>query len=116
MWGLAVDAEGLAYAEAYKRAVAQGESLDQDWDAPPGVGSGGRDTLVRLAEGVEKTIPGGVTNDMIPVMFDRFPEHHPPRGCNVLYLDGHVEFVEYPGKFPVTQSFLEAMAELDNLQ
>jgi len=28
--------------------------------------------------------------------------NHVPSGCNVLYMDGHVELVNYPGKFPVT--------------
>jgi prepilin-type N-terminal cleavage/methylation domain-containing protein/prepilin-type processing-associated H-X9-DG protein len=27
--------------------------------------------------------------------------NHVPGGCNVLYMDGHVEFVNYPSKFPV---------------
>jgi prepilin-type processing-associated H-X9-DG protein len=26
---------------------------------------------------------------------------HVPGGANVLYMDGHVEFVKYPGKPPV---------------
>jgi prepilin-type processing-associated H-X9-DG protein len=28
--------------------------------------------------------------------------NHVPGGCNVLYMDGHVEFLKYPGKFPVS--------------
>ena len=27
--------------------------------------------------------------------------NHVPGGCNVLWLDGHVEFIKYPGKFPI---------------
>jgi len=26
---------------------------------------------------------------------------HTPGGSNVLYMDGHVEFIRYPGKAPV---------------
>ena len=29
--------------------------------------------------------------------------NHLPGGCNVLYLDGHVDFVRYPGVWPVNQ-------------
>ena len=29
--------------------------------------------------------------------------NHVPGGCNVLYLDGHVEFSKYPGKFPTSE-------------
>ncbi len=32
---------------------------------------------------------------------DRY--NHVPGGCNVLFMDGHVEFIKYPGRFPVTQ-------------
>ena len=28
--------------------------------------------------------------------------NHVPGGGNVLYMDGHVEFIKYPGKFPMT--------------
>ena len=28
--------------------------------------------------------------------------NHIPGGCNVLYLDGHVEFLKYPSKTPVS--------------
>jgi prepilin-type N-terminal cleavage/methylation domain-containing protein/prepilin-type processing-associated H-X9-DG protein len=28
--------------------------------------------------------------------------NHIPGGCNVLYMDGHVEFLKYPAKYPVT--------------
>lgn len=33
--------------------------------------------------------------------------NHVPGGCNVLYLDGHVEFIKYPNpaKFPCTKSW-----------
>jgi prepilin-type N-terminal cleavage/methylation domain-containing protein/prepilin-type processing-associated H-X9-DG protein len=29
--------------------------------------------------------------------------NHVPGGCNVLYMDGHVEFLKYPAKYPVTK-------------
>ncbi|HEX30397.1 TPA: hypothetical protein ENG04_09985, partial [Candidatus Poribacteria bacterium] len=28
--------------------------------------------------------------------------NHIPSGSNVLFMDGHVEFINYPGKFPIT--------------
>ncbi len=31
--------------------------------------------------------------------------HGGPDGCNVLFMDGHVEFKEYPGAFPVSKTF-----------
>ncbi len=32
--------------------------------------------------------------------------NHVPGGCNVLYMDGHVSFVRYPGEFPVCPGWL----------
>lgn len=37
-------------------------------------------------------------------------------GGHVLYLDGHFEFVPYPGKFPMVPSFVEGLRSLDALQ
>ena len=37
-------------------------------------------------------------------------------GANVLFFDGHVEFFEYPGPFPMTQKFITALEELDELK
>ena len=46
----------------------------------------------------------------IPVMFDYVTLNtesfnHVPGGTNVLYLDGHVKFVKYPGEFPASRAF-----------
>ena len=30
--------------------------------------------------------------------------NHAPGGSNVLFLDGHVEFIKYPGKAPINRS------------
>ena len=32
--------------------------------------------------------------------------NHIPGGSNVLYLDGHVEFLKYPSKFPVSETWV----------
>lgn len=50
----------------------------------------------------------------IPVMVER-PELHGDGG-HVLYMDGHVEFVPYPGKFPMTPKFIEGLRSLDELE
>ncbi len=50
----------------------------------------------------------------IPVIVER-PGHHQPMGGHVLYLDGHVEYLRYPGKFPMSKSFIEGLYELDAL-
>jgi len=51
-----------------------------------------------------------------PVMFDSSPRmtpRHRREGCNVLYLDGHVAFVEQGEKFPATKAVIDAFAPAD---
>jgi prepilin-type N-terminal cleavage/methylation domain-containing protein/prepilin-type processing-associated H-X9-DG protein len=82
--------------------------------------SSGPTTLYRLREGVERFLITDINNpagsstgqSSMPVMWDlthHYPYdpagmgefNHVPGGGNVLYLDGHVQFVRYPGKFPM---------------
>jgi prepilin-type N-terminal cleavage/methylation domain-containing protein/prepilin-type processing-associated H-X9-DG protein len=85
-------------------------------------GNGGGDTIYRLREGIERFMITDINNPAatamaqseLPIMWDAiedpgedgvgssFEFHHVPGGMNVLYLDGHVEFVRYPGEFPAT--------------
>ncbi len=72
----------------------------------------------KLKEGIERFMitdinnPGAsskaqseiwVSADFIDVNPDEFS--HVPGGCNVLYMDGHVEFIRYPGRWPVSKVF-----------
>ena len=77
----------------------------------------GQDTLFRLREGIERFLITDVNNPgasdtgstIVPIVWDHVTTAvkdfaHVPGGANVLYLDGHVEFMKYPGdKFPLTQ-------------
>ncbi len=94
---------------------------DKDAQAMPawrglGFGNGGSDTVHRLREGIERFLVTDINNpaasarsqSAVPVIWDLVSAdaargayfNHIPGGANVLYLDGHVEFVRYPGKFP----------------
>ena len=74
--------------------------------------------ILRLREGVERFLitdinnPAGsaqaqtniwVLSDAIDVNVDEF--NHIPGGVNVLYMDGHVEFIKFPGKWPANFVF-----------
>ena len=104
--------------------------LDVNWGLTTqyaGTGGTGSDTLLRTREGIERffitdinnaagsaqaqsTIPilmdgiGNAANANLSVNTGRIRDHfnHVPGGSNVLYLDGHVEFIKFPGKFPVS--------------
>jgi prepilin-type N-terminal cleavage/methylation domain-containing protein/prepilin-type processing-associated H-X9-DG protein len=76
-----------------------------------GYGNGGSNTVYRLREGIERFLITDINNpassnnaqSAIWIMLDTFATpsareplfNHVPGGCNVLYLDGHVEFVRY---------------------
>ncbi|MBI1318063.1 MAG: DUF1559 domain-containing protein [Candidatus Hydrogenedens sp.] len=75
------------------------------------VGNGSSNTLYRLREGIERFLITDINNpgasakaqSEIYIMFDQLGNggqielfNHIPGGCNVLYLDGHVEFLKYP--------------------
>ncbi len=79
-------------------------------------------TVYRLRMGIERFLITDINNPAasakaaseIPIMWDTIsgdPEalgsefNHIPGGCNVLYMDGHVEFVRYKTEFPVTSAF-----------
>ena len=72
-------------------------------------------TVHRLCEGIERFFITDINNPAasavaqseLPIMFDEVTTNtnnfnHIPGGCNVLYLDGHVEFLKYPSTFPVS--------------
>ncbi len=96
-------------------------------DQPPVFrrGSGGGQILYRLRDGIERFFitdinnPAGTSQaqSSIPIYADAIGGNlsktgnailkstsfnHIPGGGNILYMDGHVEFVKYPGKFPYT--------------
>ena len=81
-------------------------------------GSGGGDTVFHLREGIERFLitdinnPAGSANAQSEIwtMIDRTSTNptdfnHVPGGSNVLYMDGHVEFVKYGAKAPIESGF-----------
>jgi prepilin-type N-terminal cleavage/methylation domain-containing protein/prepilin-type processing-associated H-X9-DG protein len=92
------------------------------WTPQLGEGFGGGTGVPRLREGVERFAitdinnPGSASQGQsrLVTMFDTFGNfadadmaaggivfNHLPGGCNVLYMDGHVEFVRYKSRFPI---------------
>jgi len=90
--------------------------------------SSGGFTGYRLREGIERFLITDINNpaassvaqsEVFP-MWDQFTVfmegagggginfNHVPGGSNVLYMDGHVEFIRLGGQFPITPTVLEA--------
>lgn len=89
-----------------------------------GSGYGNTDMAMRLREGIERFAitdvnsagASAVAQSEIPVLFDTFGSgsnadysagiivfNHVPGGCNVLYFDGHVDFLKMNEKFPIIE-------------
>ncbi len=110
--------------------------LDQDHAFQDDGSTTGERTLYRLREGIERFLITNINNaaassraqSTLPVMWDRLTArlrtpaldangarispagfNHLPGGANVLYMDGHVEYVSYPGTHPVTRAFAVTM-------
>ena len=118
---LTTEDEGLAFLECYPKFIAEGADFSHDLPAPPGRGSFGGDVFLHFRNELceDETLP----LEKVPVLFEgavvegEFPVfHHREPGGNVIYLNRtgrSVDFVPYPGKFPMTPEFLEAIAKLD---
>jgi prepilin-type processing-associated H-X9-DG protein len=128
-WAVSSEREGLAALDAYRRASEGG--LAMDLSVFEGEGNGGGSLIFRLSSDIERRIIHATPQDailprrdrpvpvynatassVIPIMWD-WPSSHVPAGANVLYLDGHVEFVRYPGKFPMTEVFIEELRSFE---
>jgi prepilin-type processing-associated H-X9-DG protein len=122
--GYTLNGESLGQADLSNTAYLRtpyytGVNVDDNGAALPAGG------YKRLKEGIERFFitdinnPAGsaVAQSSLPVMFDGWSDsglfagvnsvvvfNHVPGGCNVLYMDGHVEYVKYKSKFPVMNS------------
>ena len=99
------------------------ETLISGMSTPAGRHLGNTDsaTIYRLKEGVERFLitdinnagSANVSQSSIAVTWDNIASdmtsgtqfNHVPGGANVLYMDGHVDFVKYPSGFPASKSY-----------
>ena len=110
-------------------------TAENDWDVIPGSGNGHGNVIYRIREGIERFMVTDINNPAasataqseLAVMWDQIAGivdlqggsnaeemaedvarfNHIPDGCNVLFMDGHVEFMKFLGpwgnRFPVTE-------------
>jgi prepilin-type N-terminal cleavage/methylation domain-containing protein/prepilin-type processing-associated H-X9-DG protein len=97
--------------------AAAAAEVDANCTVPVGTGNGGSgSTVFRLREGIERFLITDINNpaasavgqselavawDLTSTVVSGY--NHIPGGSNVLYLDGHVDFIRYPGKAPVNE-------------
>jgi prepilin-type N-terminal cleavage/methylation domain-containing protein/prepilin-type processing-associated H-X9-DG protein len=101
-------------------------AIPPDDEYGPGNGNAGSNTVYRLRQGIERFLITDINNpaasavatstvfvmyDNVSVIVDQF--NHIPGGSNVLYMDGHVEFIRYPGPPPVNKKMAAIMHMFD---
>ncbi len=120
----------LAYT-AMQGAMAHNYAVaDEDVSNLSPDGNGGGDVVYRLREGIERFLITDINNpgaqskaqSSVWTMFDIVASgdkasyfNHIPGGCNVLYMDGHVEFIRYDkneGKAPVNPYIAECLSAI----
>jgi len=117
---------GGIFAESIKAGVTDvlgegppGSVRDSDLPVTP-IGEYTLSTVYRLRQGIERFFITDINNPAasakaatdIMVMFDGFSAkaqdfNHVPAGGNVLYMDGHVEFIKYPDNFPFSDAIYD---------
>lgn len=98
------------FADLYKKRLLAKKTFEADL-TNDGV------TLHRLRIGVEGLLTEAQNKpaarlrvaETIPVAIERLGHHHRPEGGHVVYLDGHIEFIKYPGKWPITPEAFETL-------
>ncbi len=90
---------------------ANPDVVHDDWQTTvAGSGTGGGDTIHRMREGIERFMITDINNaaagsraqSELPVAWDVVCDeashfNHVPGGSNILFMDGHVEFIRWPG-------------------
>lgn len=105
-----------AFAAGYTAELADGADFSTDLPVQTSYGN----TLYRIREGIERFLITDINNagasaqvqSTTPVLWEWPDNHMEGAGGNVLYMDGHVEWVPYPGKFPMTEHALTTLAAL----
>lgn len=97
--------------------TAVDQEADEDLEVANGIGNSGGETIYRLREGIERFLITDINNpaasaqaqsevdimsDVLATEVDHF--NHIPGGSNVLFMDGHVEFIKYKAGPPVTEA------------
>lgn len=109
--------EGLALVDTC-RAARNRRPWTEDLAAPAGEGSGGTDTFYRLRKTIQRDLQerhpelpeDNFLREQFPVLIER------PRqgGGWVAFFGRQPQWMEYPGEFPMTTTFIEGLLALES--
>jgi hypothetical protein len=133
------EAEMQTFAAAYKKHMDEGLAFSADLIVPPADGKGAK-VVCRLRGEKRKTSTGdgegkhppeshfegrpevlqegeathytAEERSRIPVLIERLG-HHKLMGGNVLFLNGHVEYMRYPGCWPMTEKTMAILRDME---
>ena len=113
--GLALLRHFNAFTEDQSPVVQTDARMFSNGDLGP---KGGIFTIPRLQEGIERFLitdindpaAGAKAQSEIPVIWE-MPDSTPDGGSYILFMDGHVEYREFPGAFPLSPAFIETIRE-----
>jgi hypothetical protein len=117
------DEDVAAFAEAYKARIEERLGFAEGLRVESGLGTWGGDVIERLRafrlpevrrEGHDRMEQLLSELSKIPLLIERHG-NHPPSGGHVLYMDGRVEFIRYPGKWPMTETTVGLLQDIDGL-
>lgn len=114
------DREGMAFLATYWDHVMNKQPLEKELPVSERALTGTLGHLRQLAEGGERWYiyeccdPNEQLHAtaLVPILIER-PEHHGVPGGHVLYMDGRVEWLPYPGPFPMTPAFIEGVKAVE---
>jgi prepilin-type processing-associated H-X9-DG protein len=76
---------------------------------------GEKEVVLPRLPGNSLSFDGGTFTSDVPVFIERVPNGHQPKGGHVAYADGHVEFIKWGEKWPMTQEAMDVLLALDAL-
>ena len=125
-YAVASDEDVEVFAKAFRQAHDAGLPLNTDIRDPNETDSEHRFQLYGLREGIQRAFyddfniggcnPGGdaLIQSKLPVLIEHVGMHDANK-AHVLFLDGHVEYRQYPGEWPMTEKTIGLLGELEAL-
>ncbi len=108
----------MAFLDAYEAYGPEGVA-GQDINTSEEAQQEGLPRVFQLREGIERFLitdindpnAGGKARSEVPVMWE-LPGNHEESGGWVVYMDGHTEWLPYPGPFPMSEAFVTRVREI----
>lgn len=115
------EAEMAAFVRMYRQAYSNGKWLEGDLTCSSGPPEYQEHIIPHMNIRLPSVAPDAKRPPLprehsakIPVCIERI-ENNGNRGGHVLFLDGHVEYIEYPGRWPMTEQTVAWLNDMDKM-